>query len=77
MGNQNMTGVPGFPENRPQILKDPSAFFLIFEKATECRLYDQPKIGRIPVLDKFTQNRYPTDVRLVVQPTFGSLFEDF
>jgi hypothetical protein len=34
MGNQNMTGVPGFPENRPQILKDPSALKLL-EKSSD------------------------------------------
>jgi hypothetical protein len=49
----------------------------IFEKATECRLYDQPKIRRKPVLGKLALRRSPTDFRLVIQPTFGSLFEDF
>jgi hypothetical protein len=30
----------------------------IFEKATECRFYDQPKIRRIAVLGKFAQNDF-------------------
>jgi hypothetical protein len=34
MGNQNMTGVPGFPENRVKILKDPSALKLL-EKSSD------------------------------------------